>query len=299
MKLISKKFLLFFVLLTLVAAVIGCGNNNGSKGGKVVMVEDFEQPDIEGVRGYGAAAFRSEDVALRDAFNTELAKLKESGDLLTLLEENGFSEAELPGDQSMKALCGPSFQEGSGGNTLEKIKSEGKVVVGFANEKPYAYQDENGELKGEAISVATAVFKNMGIEEIEGKLVEFGSLIPGLQAGRFDVITAGMYITPDRCEQVVFAEPEYSIGEALGVIEGNPKDLHSYEDIANNPDAKIAVMQGAIEIGYLEQVGVKDDQIVKVPDQAAALNAVQSGRADAVTMTSMSLKSILESAEGK
>ena len=35
----------------------------------------------------------------------------------------------------------------------------------------------------------------MGINQVEGVLTEFGSLIPGLQARRFDIIAAGMYVT--------------------------------------------------------------------------------------------------------
>lgn len=40
-----------------------------------------KQPEIDGksIRGYGAAAFRNEDAAFREAFNIELDKLKKSG----------------------------------------------------------------------------------------------------------------------------------------------------------------------------------------------------------------------------
>ena len=289
-----RKFLLFLASIFAIGVLVGC--SGGTK--KVEVVTDFTQPIIDGqdVRGYGAAAFRAEDGKLRDAFNAELAKLKDSGELLTLLEENGFSQLELPGDATMLELCGDqAIASTTDGDTLEKAVAAGKITVGFADEKPYAYRDANGELRGEAISIATAVFNRLGIAEVEGELVEFGQLIPGLQAGRFDVVTAGMYITPERCEQVIFAEPEYSIGEGLAVVEGNPLDLHSYEDIAENPEATIAVMKGGIEIKYMEAVGVKKDQILQYPDQAAVINAVQSGRADAATMTSMSMKEILAS----
>jgi len=296
-----RKVFLIALFVVIIGVVAACsGGNTGSSGGvqKIEVVTDFTQPVIDGedVRGYGAAAFRAEDGELRDAFNAELANLKESGELLSLLEENGFSEMELPGDSTMSALCGPQeLAATTDGDTLARAREEGKIVVGFANEKPYAYKDENGELKGEAISIATAVFHNLGIEEVEGVLVDFGQLIPGLQAKRFDVVTAGMYITPERCEQVIFAEPEYSIGEALAVAAGNPLDLHSYEDIAANPDAKIAVMTGGIEIQYLRSVGVKDEQIMEFPEQASVINAVQTGRADAATMTTMSMTEILKS----
>lgn len=52
---------------------------------------------------------------------------------------------------------------------------------------------------------------------MKGELTEFGSLIGGLQAKRFDLITAGMFVNPKRCEAVLFADPEYSIGEAIAV----------------------------------------------------------------------------------
>ncbi len=184
-------------------------------------------------------------------------------------------------------------------STLDKAKEEGKIVVGFAGEKPYAYEDENGNLTGQSVEVAKAVFKELGIEEVEGVLTKFGSLIPGLQSGKFDVITAGMYITPERCEQVLFGEPEYSIGEALAVQKGNPLDLHSYEDIVNNPDVKVAVMNGAIEIDYLKAMGIDENQFEIVQDIPSNITALESGRVDAITMTGPTLEAALETANAK
>jgi len=184
-----------------------------------------------------------------------------------------------------------------GGSSLEKARKEGVIKVGFANEKPYAYRTEDGEVTGEAVEIARHVFKQMGIEKIEPILTDFGQLIPGLKAKRFDAITAGMYITPERCREVAFAHPEYRIGEALAVKKGNPKNLRSYEDIANNPDVTVAVMQGAIEKQYLKQVGVKEQQIKSVQDQPAALAMLKTGRVDAITMTGPSLREVLK-AEG-
>lgn len=189
---------------------------------------------------------------------------------------------------------GPSTQAES---TLEKAKRQGFITVGFANEVPYAYATPDGKLTGEAVEVARAVLKNMGIAEMNGVLTEFGSLIPGLKAQRFDIITAGMYITPQRAMEVAFANPEYSIGEALAVKAGNPLQLRSYKDIAANPQAKIAVMSGGIEVEYLEKSGVTKAQLVLVPDQPSAISALQAGRADAITMTGPSLQAVLDSAK--
>lgn len=190
---------------------------------------------------------------------------------------------------------------GCGGNssnesTLEKAKKQGHVTIGFANEKPYAYKTSDGELTGEAVEVARAVLKNLGINEMRGELTEFSSLIPGLQAKRFDMITAGMFITPERASQVGFANPEYSIGEAIAVKKGNPLDLHSYKNIADHDTAKVALPGGAIEYDYLVEFGVPKDRIITVPDMPSAVAALQADRADVITATGSSVQATLDTA---
>lgn len=180
--------------------------------------------------------------------------------------------------------------------TFERVKRQGYVTVGFANEPPYAYATPDGKLTGQNVEIARAVLKNMGIPEMNGVLTEFGSLIPGLNAKRFDMITAGMYITPERAKQVDFADPEYQIGGALGVRAGNPLNLHSYEDIAANPNVKVAVMAGAQEYDWMLAAGVAESQIVTVPDQPSAFAALQAKRVDAITMTGPSLETLIKNA---
>lgn len=185
---------------------------------------------------------------------------------------------------------------GSDDDTLDKLQEEGVVKIGFANEKPYAYE-EDGELKGAAVDIAKAVFKELGIDEVESQLADFGDLIAGLDAGRYDVVTAGMAITPDRCENVTFGEPEMKYGEGIIVEQGNPHNITSYEDIADNPDITVSIMQGATEIGFVKDVGVSDDQIKTAPDIPATFSDVQSGRAEVTTGTEMTIKMALLSAD--
>src|SRR5690349_11223516 len=109
--------------------------------------------------------------------------------------------------------------------TLQRAKRQGYIRVGFANEAPFGYATPDGKLTGEAPEVAKAVLAKMGISQVDGVLTEFGSLIPGLLAGRFDIIAAGMFITPKRCEQIRFSEPSYGIGQAFLVKKSNPKNI--------------------------------------------------------------------------
>lgn len=195
---------------------------------------------------------------------------------------------------AMMSSCSSSSNGESSGSTLERAKERGYVTVAFAQEKPYAYQDENGELTGEAVEVARAILRDMGIDEMRGELTEFGSLIPGLNAKRYDMVTAGMFVTPERAQEVSFANPEYSIGIALGVKKGNPAGLESYEGIAEMPQIKVAVPAGAIEYDYMLASGMTQGQILIVPDISSAVAALQSDRADAFTATGPSVKAAIE-----
>ncbi|WP_026381075.1 ectoine/hydroxyectoine ABC transporter substrate-binding protein EhuB [Afifella pfennigii] len=183
-------------------------------------------------------------------------------------------------------------------STLEKAKEQGFVRVGFANEAPYGYATPDGKLTGESPEVVKAVLAKMGIEEVDGVLTEFGSLIPGLQAGRFDIIAAGMFVNPKRCEQIQFSEPTYGIGQAFLVKEGNPKSIADYATIADNSELKLAVMAGAVESGYAEASGVADDQLVILPDQSSLVKAVQAGRADAAALTALSIADMASKNDG-
>jgi polar amino acid transport system substrate-binding protein len=187
---------------------------------------------------------------------------------------------------------------GAEADLLEDAQESGKVTVGIANEAPYGYQTPEGELTGEAPEIAKHILGEMGIAETEAVITEFGSLIPGLKAGRFDMVAAGMFVTPERCQQVAFSEPTYGIGQAFLVAEGNPDGLQTYEDITANPDATLAVMAGAIERTYARDAGVPDDQVMVVPDTAAGTAAVQAGRADAFALTSLSIRRLADGAEG-
>ncbi len=183
-------------------------------------------------------------------------------------------------------------------STLEKAKAEGFIRVGFANEAPFGYATPDGKLTGEAPEVAKAVLAKMGIAQVDGVLTEFGSLIPGLKAGRFDIIAAGMFINPKRCAEINFSEPSYGIGQAMLVMKGNPKGVKDYTSIKENPDLKLAVMAGAVEGGYAKDAGVAAEQIVSLPDQSSLVAAVQSGRADAAVLTALSIADMAKKADG-
>lgn len=187
--------------------------------------------------------------------------------------------------------CNPADD---GQTTLSRIQNDGVVRVGYANEAPYAYMDsEANRLTGEAPEIIREVMDELGVERIEGVLTEFGALIPGLKAKRFDIIAAGMYITTERCTQIAFSNPTYVIGEAFVVQSGNPLDLHSFEDVAKHESATIGVMAGAVEHGYAKKVGIPTNRIVVFPDNVSGLDGVKAGRVDAFAGTSLTIQDMM------
>lgn len=183
-------------------------------------------------------------------------------------------------------------KEVSGGGTLDKAKKAGKITVGFANEAPYGYTDKDGKLTGEAPELARAIFKKLGIDKVEGVQVDFGGLIGGLNAKRFDAIAAGMFITPERCASAAFANPEYVAKSAFMVPKGNPKNLKNQNDPAK-AGVRVGVLTGAVEQGYAEKSGVKKSDIKTFQDQASAYEGLKSGRIDCIWLTRISLADLL------
>lgn len=177
--------------------------------------------------------------------------------------------------------CGGSDSDKS---TLQKAVDDGKISVGFAGEAPYSFE-KDGELQGASVAMAKAVFKELGVDDVEGVNTEFGSLIPGLNADRFGAISAGMSILPDRCEQAAFGNPEFMYTTALMTKEGKQDGMKTIDDVKKK-GLKLATMTGAVESTYAEDLGIKSQQVGTPQD---GMDAVTTGRADVFALTAISL----------
>ncbi|MEU6093353.1 ectoine/hydroxyectoine ABC transporter substrate-binding protein EhuB [Streptomyces sp. NPDC047079] len=182
---------------------------------------------------------------------------------------------------------------GGGGELLGRLRAQGVVRLGIAGEIPFGYIDKNGKLTGEAPELARAVFKRLGVDRVQPVPTEFGSLIPGLNSQQFDVVSAGMYITPDRCQQVVFADPDYQMLDSFIVRKGNPKGLHTYRDVVEK-QAKLATGSGYAQIQYAVEAGYRESDLLIVPDQVAGLNAVEAGRVDVFAGTALTIREVVK-----
>ena len=182
--------------------------------------------------------------------------------------------------------------------TLKEIKDRGYIRIAVANEIPYGYVDPNGDAKGAGPDVATAVVKALGIapDNIQWVVTNFSSLIPGLQANRFDMTAAEMAIRPERCQKVVYSEPNTSYGEGLLVANGDPKGLHTYADFKKD-GVKVAIMAGADQLNMMQSLGVPEGNIVTIAANADAISTVATGRADAYAATGLTASELAKKSD--
>lgn len=203
----------------------------------------------------------------------------------------------VPGLLTACSKTEPGTGSSTEGDTLSKIKKRGYVTIGFAGEQPYGFKQGN-ELVGEAPTLHRKIFSELGVKDIRGKLTDFDSLIPGLNASRFDVISAGMAITPERCKQAIFSEPEFVGATALMVKKGNPKHLSDLKSVATEK-ATLGVLNAAVEKGFAQAAGVPDGSIKEFAKQQDGLDALVAGRIDAFALTDISLHWLAKINSGK
>lgn len=182
-----------------------------------------------------------------------------------------------------------------GAASLEELQDEGTIRVAIADEEPYGYMDDEGRARGPGPDVARHVLGEIGIDDIEWVVTSFGDLIPGLQEGRFDMAAAEMAVLPERCEKIIYSEPNTTYGEGLLVKQGNPRGLRAYSDFNKpNTDLKVAVLEGANQLGFLRKLGVPDEQIVTIEENEDAVEVITSGEADAYAATSLTVAGLAE-----
>ncbi|TFF27255.1 ectoine/hydroxyectoine ABC transporter substrate-binding protein EhuB [Jiella endophytica] len=183
-------------------------------------------------------------------------------------------------------------------DALEELKAKGSVRVAIGNEPPYTELKSDGSVSGAAPDVARAVFKKLGIDKLEPVVSEYGAMIPGLQAGRFDAVTAGLFMKPQRCNAVAYSEPVLCDAEAFLVKKGNPKKLTTFKSIAESDDATIGAPGGGTEERLSLEAGVPRNRVIVVPDTQSGLTMLQQGRIDVYSLPVLSINALAEKAGG-
>ena len=177
---------------------------------------------------------------------------------------------------------------GPTGNALERARQAGTIRIGIAGEQPYGYTDAGGRVTGAQPEVARTVLARLGVPALAAVQVPFDQLLDGLERGQFDLVAAGMTVTPGRCARVAFSRPDFVAPPAFLVRRGNPRRIRTFDDVARKR-VRLAVLAGAAEIDYARAAGVSADQLQVVGGQSELFRAVAGGDVTAGALTAISL----------
>jgi len=178
------------------------------------------------------------------------------------------------------AAQAPAITAGAqAGGKLAQVLGRGKLIVGTDSATPpFCFKDEAGNWTGFDIDfakeLATGLFdKPDAIEFVDEKP---SSRIPNLQADKVDFVIQAMTITMQRAQLVNFTTPYYR--DAINLVLPKKSQYDNYTQLKGST-YKIAILQNRdaedTVHGYMP-----DTQVLQFETQAAAVLAVESGRAD-------------------
>jgi len=179
-------------------------------------------------------------------------------------------------------------------HALDKYRQNGINIV-FISNPPFSQDDGKGNAAGSGPEVMNKILDNLGITKRTYQLVDFATEIPSLTSGRAVLTANNFNANATRCAQVAFTNPIAFYHQGALAAKGNPKNLHSYDDIAKDSSVKIAAIQGDAAISWLQDTyKVPASRLVLFDTVQNALTGVNQGRADvylnAVTQLNLNLK---------
>lgn len=140
---------------------------------------------------------------------------------------------------------------------------------------PHAMPKLGGGVEGFQIDLFTEAAKRMH-RDITIDAVSFSTLIPGMQAGRYDFIAAPTTVTKERAENMLFTAGYLWTAYQFGIKKGTTP-IKGWEDLKGK---SVAVNKGTPYETLSKQMGEKYGFTVQVYDtQPDATQAVLSGRA--------------------
>ncbi|GGA93826.1 amino acid ABC transporter [Brucella endophytica] len=164
----------------------------------------------------------------------------------------------------------------------EKIKSGGEIKVGTEPQTPpyNFYGEDNKTIIGLEKDLRSEMGVRLGVKFIDMP-AQFASIIPGIQAGRFDMGMSafGDFIEREKIVDVVNYMLE---GTSIIVLDGNPKGVHKLKDACG---LRAGAVQGSIPLQLLDKQKTlcpadKPLTVMQFPSNDQIKIALQSGRVD-------------------
>lgn len=195
-----------------------------------------------------------------------------------------------------------------GGN--DKTQSKEKLTMATnAAFPPYEYFEGNAVVGIDA-EIAAKIAEKLGME-LEIVDTEFGSIIAGVQTGKYDIGMAGMTVTDERKQSVNFSDT-YATGIQSVIVKADStyasfEDFYTGFDAEGNPTGvkdgiKIGVQQDTTGDIYASDVpgkwGFGEDNVIRYKTGSDAVLALISGKVTAVIIDNEPAKAFVAANEG-
>ncbi|WP_083202099.1 ABC transporter substrate-binding protein [Stappia indica] len=150
---------------------------------------------------------------------------------------------------------------------------------------PLQFVDDKGEVQGMRIELGKEIASKLGLTP-EYIKVEFAAMVPGLAAGRWDMINTGIFWTEER-SKLMYMVPYERAAVSFLVPKGNPKNITKWEELAG---LSVGVELGGIEERrtrevdtMLKNAGLEGITVRVFNNFSEAFQALRAGQVDAAT----------------
>jgi polar amino acid transport system substrate-binding protein len=149
---------------------------------------------------------------------------------------------------------------------------------------PMQFVNAQGELKGMRVELGEEIAKRLCLKP-EYVRIEFSAMIPGLQAGRWDMINTGIFFTDERAK-IMQMIPYENQAISISATKGNPLKIMATDDLAGK---SVAVELGGFEERKIKEVaadlqkrGMAPPTIRTFDNFATAYQALRAGQVQGV-----------------
>lgn len=195
----------------------------------------------------------------------------------------GSDDAET--DSGSEAAAEVDTESEAAGMVPDAIKEDGKIVVGTdASYAPSEFLDTDGEtIIGMDIDLFTAVAAEMGLE-VEFQNADFGSIIAGVDGGKYEMGVSSFTINDERKAEVNMVN-YFSAGTQWAVAEGNPESVDPDSPCGLTVTVQANTVQDLDDLPPKAEACEADGnpmEILQFEGQDQATAALVSGKADAM-----------------
>ena len=175
----------------------------------------------------------------------------------------------LPGIAGLLLLALSALSTAAGDN--------GPLVVGHTNDYPPLNYMRDGEMVGIEMDNAREVGRLLG-REVKSVVLPFAELVAALDSGEVDVVMAGISVTPERRDMVLFTESFMEVGQMAIILADNAVKFANPRSIYR-PGIRIGVEPNTTGARFARE-NLVEAKVHFYNDSNAAFNALRKNEVD-------------------